>query len=116
MLNHHHTQYNPLIENYGRDLEKEERRQSIPIEKSAVKESLHSNLYCSKNQISFYAQGKQYSKLLIFSCEVWTLYIKPLFHIANHILYLAQNHHCKVGEIATCESPFKYKQKKLLMR
>ena len=35
---HHHTQCIPLIENYGQGLEREERRQFIPIKESAVKE------------------------------------------------------------------------------
>ena len=39
---HHHTQYIPLIENYGQGLGMEERQQLIHIEGSAVKESLSS--------------------------------------------------------------------------
>ena len=39
---HHHTQCIPLIENYDQGLGKEERRQLIPIEESAVKDSLDS--------------------------------------------------------------------------
>ena len=38
----HHTQCIPLKENYGQGLEREKRRQFIPIEESAVKESLGS--------------------------------------------------------------------------
>ena len=44
MFYHHqhnrHTQCIPLIENYDQSLGREERRQLIPIEENAVKESL----------------------------------------------------------------------------